>query len=200
MNTGREGSGIFSKQDPEELVIQLRGGSLIAFRLVRERVRRILHFRGYRMSTEERKDLEQEIMVQIWQAVNRSSFDPRAGFWGFVEVVSVRRSIDWLRTRKPTSVLDERMSDPGVGPQGSLLHEERARLANAALGRLGPQCRELVQLHFGHQKPYRELSRHFGKSEGALRVQMYRCIRQVRAILDEMTAVTRRDNSTAEGP
>lgn len=167
-------------------------------RLVSERVRRILRYRGYRMSAEDRKDLEQEIMIQIWQAVNRPGFDPRAGFWGFVEVVCVRRSIDWLRGRKPTGSLDEGIRDSAAGPLRLLLQDERTRLANAAISRLEAPCRELVELHFGQRKPYRELARRLGKSEGALRVQMYRCIRQVRAILDELTAVGKRDDSMAE--
>ncbi len=73
-------------------------GDPAAVETVRARVDKILAFRGYGIPREDRKDLEQEVMVQLWRSVGRESFQTGAGFWGFVEVVSTRRCIDWLRS------------------------------------------------------------------------------------------------------
>ena len=78
----------------------MRLGEAAAVDHVRARVRKILAFKRLRIPDQDRDDLEQEIMTEVWQAVNRPEFDFTAGFWGFVEIVTSRRCIDWLRSRK----------------------------------------------------------------------------------------------------
>lgn len=173
-----------SRSRARAVVEGLQRGDPEAVAAVRSRVRRILSFRGYRIPGEDRKDLEQEAMTQIWTAVNRSSFES-TGFWGFVDVVSTRRCIDWLRTDKPTMPLEPTRTDQRPDALAKLLTHERAGLAYATLARLDKPCRELIFLHAGLNKTYREISRILGKSEGALRVQMYRCVRAARKMLLE---------------
>ena len=148
-----------SPRTEEELVAELRRGTPEAVQEVRERVRRILGFRGYRIPKADLADLEQEVMSQLWQAVNRPSFDAAKGFWGFVEVVAGRRCIDWLRTKKPVTELTDEVHDGSAGPLRSVLAEERVRLAQAALAELGEPCRELIRLHVGLGKSFRNLRR-----------------------------------------
>lgn len=152
---------------------------------MRQRVHAIVSFRGYGIPTEDRKDLEQEVMTQVWQAVNRSGFSGDK-FWGFVEVVGARRCIDWLRTRKRLVDLDEKAATTAPGPLGVTLDRERTELAHAALAQLAKPCRDLIYLHFALRKPYKELSGLLGKSEGALRVQLHRCVGEARRILAEL--------------
>lgn len=173
------------------LVQALRTGSPEAVAEVRERIGRIVRFRGYRIPKDEQKEIEQEIVVQVWQAVNRSSFDPQAGFWGFVEVVTVRRCIDWLRRRRPESTLEADFSGPTdgrPGPLGTTLDHERTQLAYAALAQLGKPCRDLIYLHVGMGRSYKEIGTLLDKSEGALRVQMYRCVREARRIVEQLAS------------
>ena len=171
----------------DETARQLRRGSPEAVRTVRRRVRAILSFRGYRIAPEDRNDLEQEVMTQLWQAVNRSGFSGTR-FWGFVEVVTARRCIDWLRTRKSLTTLDENLATSARGPLGTTLAREDTELAHAALAQLAKPCRDLIYLHFAMRKPYKELSGMLGKSEGALRVQLHRCVTEARRILAELRA------------
>lgn len=173
-------------RDPRELARQLRRGSPEAVRAVRARVQRILGYRGYRISTADRRDLEQEIMTQVWQAVNRTGFDPSLGFLKFIEVVTVRRAIDWLRTRRDEAELPAEIEATG-GPEASALARERTQLAHDALAQLGKPCRELIYLRIGMDHSYLELSKLLGRSEGALRVQMHRCVEKARLVLAEMT-------------
>ncbi|MCP4201136.1 MAG: sigma-70 family RNA polymerase sigma factor [bacterium] len=176
-----------------------RRGSSEGVKAVRDRVRRIVGFRGYRMSADDKKDLEQEVMTQIWQAVNRSGFDAGDRFWGFVEVVTARRCIDWLRgrvTRNRETELDERFKDGSRSPLGTALDRERHEIAQTALARLGEPCRNLIQLHFARDKSYRELAVLLGKSEGALRVQMHRCIARTRDIVDALKTESLREAQT----
>ena len=168
-------------------------GDPAAVETVRARVCRILAFRGYGIPREDRKDLEQEVMVQLWRSVGRESFQTGAGFWGFVEVVSTRRCIDWLRTGKEMTPLPATIAEERPGPLSGMLARERRELAYSALAQLGKPCRDLIYLHAGLRMPYRKIARILGKSEGALRVQMHRCLQQSRRILLKTLDHTRQD-------
>lgn len=183
-------------EEAGELAVQMRAGSPAAVERVRARVRRVLRFRGYRIPAEERRDLEQEVMRQLWQAVNRTGFDPALGFRKFVEVVTARRCIDWLRAQREEAQMPPEIED-GDSPLRSVLGRERLRLARAALAQLDEPCRELVSLRVGRGKSYRELSELLGRSPGALRVQMHRCLARARAVLADMESAGRSGDSEA---
>jgi RNA polymerase sigma factor (sigma-70 family) len=156
-----------------------------AAREVRERVRKIVGSRAYGMGHEDRRDVEQEVMIQLWQIAARRESVPASGFWGLVEVVAARRCIDWLRRRREHSELSPALAG-GADPLAAALGRERRSLGAEALRRLGPACRELVRLHLGDGRDYREIAQLLGRSEGALRVQMHRCVRRAAEILAEL--------------
>jgi RNA polymerase sigma factor (sigma-70 family) len=161
----------------------MRLGEAAAVDHVRVRVRRILAFKRLRIPAQDRDDLEQEIMTEVWRAINRPGFDFTAGFWGFVEVVTSRRCIDWLRSRKVGLPLSENLLDRGRNPLQKTLDNERANLADRLLSALEPDCRELIVLRLREGRSYSMIARDLGKKEGALRVQMYRCIRSAQQLL-----------------
>lgn len=172
-----------SRQETEAVAIAFRRGTPEAVRAVRRRVRKIVWFRGYGIPEDDKKDLEQEVMTQVWQAANRPGFDAGSRFWGFVEVVTARRCIDWRRSqvaRSRETTLDENLPEPAGGPLRVTLDRERTGRAQAVLAQLAKPCRDLIYLHFAEGKSYAELSTVLGKSEGALRVQMHRCIARAR--------------------
>jgi RNA polymerase sigma factor (sigma-70 family) len=188
MDTSRERSrttDAAAGTSPEEWAKRLRRGEGDAVRHVRERVGRILAFKRLKIPKQDRDDLEQEIMTEVWQAVNRSGFDFMAGFWGFVEVVASRRCIDWLRSRKDRAPLVEDLRDESKTPLEKTLDDERAKLATEILAALDPDCRKLILWRLKDGLPYSRIASAVGKTEGALRVQMYRCVRVAQRILNE---------------
>jgi RNA polymerase sigma factor (sigma-70 family) len=154
---------------------------------VRKRVRRILRYRSYRIRRADRRDLEQEVMTQLWKAVRGSSFDPDAGFWSFVEVVTTRRAIDWLRVGRLEEPLDDAFLDERQDPHGRTLEKERAALLRKALDKLDDGCRRLVLARLTAGTSYRDLASEMGKNETALRVQMHRCVKKMQEILTQLT-------------
>lgn len=162
----------------------MRRGEAEAVQKVRERVKRILAYRQIKIPHHMRDDLEQEIMTDLWQAVNRSSFDFSAGFWGFVETVSARRCIDWLRAQRENVPVVENIHDKRKTPLESVLSGERSDLASQVLEALDPGCRKIITMRLREGISYREMERILGRSEGALRVQMYRCIQNARHIVE----------------
>ena len=164
----------------------MRSGEPDAVQNVRDRVRRILAFQRLRIPHQDRDDLEQEIMTEVWRAVNRSGFDFRAGFWGFVEVVTSRRCIDWLRARRERFPVVESLRDDGRNPFERVLDGERAEIASQIWEALEPECRKIIVMRLHEGIPYKEIAQILGKGEGALRVQMYRCIRSARDVVKRM--------------
>ncbi len=162
---------------------EFQAGSPDAVQEVRAQVEKIVGFRGYRIPAEERRDLVQDVMTQLWQAVNRSSFDSQRNFMGFAAVVAGRRCIDWLRTKKNIDQLDFELPSSTPSPMASLLQQEREDLLQSTLAKLDRPCRDLIYLHLGMNKPYRDLETLLGKSPGALRVQMHRCVGRAQEIL-----------------
>lgn len=155
---------------------------------VRGRVERTLAFRGYGIPREDRRDLEQIVMAQLWEAVAQPGFDTGAGFWGFIEVVVARRCVDWLRGCKAEVPFEASHAgpDPSGDPQEAVLRRERYGLIEATLERLPEGCRRLIRLHLEQELTYAEAAEVLGTSEGALRVRMHRCIQRAQGILREL--------------
>lgn len=178
--------------DAERVAGDFGRGSSSAVETVRSRVRRIVSFRGYGIPKNEQEDLVQEVMVQLWRTATRESNAAGPRFWGLVEVVAARRCIDWLRTSRSSVPLEESMAEKRPGPLAKTLDRERLALASQALAELDEPCQRLIYLQAGLDLPYREIARILGKSEGALRVQMYRCVRQARRILASLSGASER--------
>ena len=177
----------------EEWGRRLRRGEAEAVQNVRERVRRILSYRQIKIPHHMRDDLEQEIMTDLWQAVNRSSFDFSAGFWGFVETVSARRCIDWLRAQRENVPVVENIRDKAKTPLESVLSGERSELASQVLEALDPACRKIITMRLKEGISYRDMAQILGRSEGALRVQMHRCIQNARNIVETVSPTLGRE-------
>lgn len=174
------------RSDPISVAQRFGGRDPSATREVLERVRRILAFRRYGIPEEDRRELEQVVMIQIWEGVRLPGFDP-TGFWGFVEVVTSRRCIDWLRLRRTEISLEDSddLADSSRGPLRTLLDREKSELAREVLAQLPEPCRRVVEIVIGQGRTYAEAASILGTSEGALRVRMYRCIRDARKLLGD---------------
>lgn len=161
-------------------------GDPAATRFVRRRVRTILGRRAAGLPASEREDLEQEILVQLWEAANRPGFDLDRPLRGFVDTVAGRRLVDHWRTRRDEQEL---ATEPASGDGGALTHllsSERRRLVARAVALLGGSCRELIGQIVQDRRSYAEIARRTGRSAGALRVQMHRCVRRVRELVEEL--------------
>ena len=134
------------------------------------------------MSPEDRRDVEQEVMTQLWKAVHARDMSSELDFWGFVEIVAARRCIDWLRTQREHAPLNPGFRTAG-NPLSFALANERGRLASAAIAQLNEPCQRLIHLRVVENCSYREISQILETSESALRVRMHRCIQKAGEIL-----------------
>ncbi|HYV85801.1 MAG TPA: sigma-70 family RNA polymerase sigma factor [Patescibacteria group bacterium] len=149
-------------------------------------VARIVGHRGFHIGRAEREDLVQETMTQVWQAIGSGRFDAAQSFEAFVRTVATRRCIDWRRSRRATTDLSPALAAPDADPESSLLAKERVRVGQQLLAGLGEGCRDLIRLHATEGLAYAEIARRWGRSEGALRVQMSDCLSRARRLLEAM--------------
>ena len=171
-----------SLEDAISIAYALQHGDPAATRVVRRRVQRIVAFRGYRFSPEDRRDIEQEVMTQVWQAAQSRRGDFGEGLWGFVELVAARRCIDWLRARRLHAPLDPDQQS-AENPLEQLLASERHELLEGAVSQLDAPCQELIRLRVGQRRSYREIARLMRVSEGSLRIRLHRCVKKVAEIV-----------------
>ena len=165
---------------------EVRRGNPKALQRVQKRVQQIIAFRGYGIPLQDRQEIQQDALVQIWQGVNKKGFDAERGFWGFVQVVTARRCIDWMRRNEaPTPTDQPELVSPAPGPLGRALDRERRQLMNAALASLGSDAQELIELRIGAGKSYAEIARRTGRTEQALRAQMYRSVAKARSYIED---------------
>lgn len=162
----------------------LRGDSE-AVRAVRIYVRKILSFGRFGIPGPDREDVEQEIMADLWRSARRAGFDPGGGFWGFVEIITARRCIDWRREVRMDVEFDESFEDRSESPFRIALHNERKRLVREALSNLPPACRNLLRLRVTEGLGFKEIAEIEGRRAGTIRVQFHRCLRKLEKSLRE---------------
>ena len=182
---GDDSPGTEDRRTARRVVEEFRRGDPLVMQEVQHRVERIIAYSGFHIPFAEQEELRQEVLTQLWQGVNRDGFDRDRGFWGFVQTVASRRCIDWMRAQRTQEPVElELVADERGGPLKRVLVRERKQALALAIDQLSVECRELVHLRIAEEKSYEQIAQELGRSEQALRAQMYRCVKKARAFLD----------------
>ena len=164
----------FLRADPEALS---RVGNLVA---------KILASRGYYIPHGERQDLQQETILQLWRVVSHTGFELTGRFEAFVRTLTHRRCVDWIRRRRPEDPIDEDFPDATQDQDQRVYARERILLGRQVVDEIRSSCQELFHLHAGSGLTYREIARRQRRSEVAIRVQMSKCLKEARKILQRI--------------
>ena len=167
----------------EILAQDFLAGEREAVARVERMISQILRFRGYYVPWAERRDLMQEVLLDVCEALNRKGFVLHLGFSAFVRSVSHRRCVDWMRRRRSHARTGPPIPDSSSSPELGVLQAERLEMVMKVLRDLREGCRTLIRLHVEDALTYHEIAERLGRREGALRVQMYECIKEVRDLL-----------------
>jgi RNA polymerase sigma factor (sigma-70 family) len=132
-------------------------------------------------------DVVQETLLTIHKA--RATYDPARPFLPWLRAITQRRAIDRLRRagRRLQEVHDpfayETHADAAPGPGARLEARERdARLAEAVAGLPEGQRQAVEQLAF-QERSLDEAAALTGRSKGALKVNLHRALKALRATL-----------------
>ncbi len=180
---GRAASGT-KKGHRDETLRRLLLGDADAVARVGALLRLMVGERGHFIPPDQRDDVIQEAMLDLWRAIVRPDFTLRHGLDAFVRIVAHRRCLDWMRRRRDTAPLDERLTSNARRPDDALIERQTAARREWILARLSEGCRELIRLRVGDRLSYRQIGERLCRSEGALRNQMYKCLVRARRLVD----------------
>lgn len=167
-----------------------QGGDRLAYeRLLRActpLVRRVVRHQG--VQPDRVDDAVQEVLMTVHRA--RQTYDPTRSFSGWICAIARRRAIDALRRRgrqdrrEVFAPLDyDAHPDPGT-EAGSTPGMDRARIEDA-VSQLPEGQREAIETLALQQLSLEEASRLTGRTKGALKVNMHRALKALRARFDQ---------------
>ena len=126
----------------------------------------------YARRSDEKDDLFQEIVVQLWKAW--PNFEGRSQFSTWLYRIALNTAISGLRKRKTDLVLMDQLEMPdAVDPGLDLAKEEQLKTLYMAIRELPEIDRAVVMLYL-EDHSYEEMEDILGISQGTLRVKMNR--------------------------
>ena len=173
------------------LMASAQGGDAVAYRALLKAclpvVSTIARAQGVRGEAVD--DVVQDTLMTVHRA--RASYDPARPFLPWLRAITQRRAIDRLRRsgRRPREVNDpmayEAEVDPGPAPGQRLEARDRAAALARAVAELPDGQRQAVE-HLGlRELSLDETAALTGRSKGALKVNLHRALKALRASLTQ---------------
>lgn len=137
--------------------------------------------------TQEAEDLANTVFEKAFAAIGRYQPSP-AQFSTWLYTIAQNTIIDHYRKRRLPQVEDTEaqlfaVTDPGEGPESSLLLDERRRFLYQAVMQLTPEQRQVVGCRFFFNLSVHEVAQMTGKSEGAVKALQFRALERLRHML-----------------
>ena len=140
--------------------------------------------RLYCQDADDRQDLFQEMVLQLWRAWPRYVPQPNAKLSTWLYRIALNVAISNLRqrTRRPApSELDAEAMAVAQAPDSGLDADDRAAL-HQAIGRLSEVDKAFILLYL-EDRPYDEMADILGITQNNVRVKMHRVQEKLRSLL-----------------
>jgi RNA polymerase sigma-70 factor (ECF subfamily) len=142
--------------------------------------------RRFCRTAQDAEDATQEIFVDVWRSAER--YDAAAGSeTTFLLTIARRRLIDRARRegrKPPTDALDDADALPGAAPAvDHALLDDEVRAARAAMERLRPEQRRVLDLVLGHGSTHQQVSASIGIPLGTVKSHARRGLLRLRELL-----------------
>ena len=135
-------------------------------------------------------DVVQDVLLTVHRV--RHAYDPARAFTAWLRVIAQRRIIDLLRRHGRQGARElhaplayDTYPDPAVGPERSLDRTRGASTLRAAIAALPPGQREAVEQLGLQERTLAEAAGATGRTTGALKVNLHRALKALRAKLSE---------------
>jgi RNA polymerase sigma-70 factor (ECF subfamily) len=171
--------------EDQRLVERFRGGDRAAFdELVRRHQRAVFFIaRRYVRDDAEAKDLTQRAFVRAFQGV--AGLRGSAAFRTWIYKIVANLALNHLRDHARLRPTEDAGVDVAVEPVGAgrmAAAEDGARL-RAAVARLPPKQRLVLELRVYDELPFREVAEVAGCSENAAKVNFHHAVKRLRELL-----------------
>ncbi len=129
------------------------------------------------------REITQQTFFRLHAARNDFRLDSRLRPWLLTIAMNLVRE-HWRRGKRRKMVeLDPETKAAPQAERSRMELDERSQLLHAALAKLPASQREVVELHWFQERPYKEVAEIVGSSEGAVRVRAHRAYRKLEALL-----------------
>ena len=158
----------------DPLFTAARGGDVQAFEeLVAPHLTPLYQLATAMVGADEARDVTQEALLNAWRHLSRLKRSDRLGSWLRSIVMNRARNVLRARQRHPAVSFD-----PNRGHGESLHHEPVSSLAakwavEDALGRLGPEERAVLVLHYFVDMPLRSVAEMLRMREGTVKTRLH---------------------------
>ena len=172
----------------EELMRAYVGGDAAAFRVLFDRYGpRLLRLAMRYMRDEElAREVVQQTFFRLHAARNDFRLDAKLRPWVFTIAMNLVREHYRKKKRRKETALEEARIPAPEARRSPLELRERATLLRRALGELPDSQREVVELHWFEERPFREVAAIVGSTEGAVRVRAHRAYKKLAALLGDV--------------
>jgi RNA polymerase sigma-70 factor (ECF subfamily) len=136
---------------------------------------------------QEAEDLANTVFEKAFAAIGRYEPSP-AQFSTWLYTIAQNTIIDYYRRRRLPLVDDAdaelfAVTDPGAGPEDSLLADERRQILYRAVMGLTQEQRIVIGCRFYFNLPVHEVAAILGKTEGAVKALQFRALDRLRRVL-----------------
>ena len=166
-----------------EIMLSVKEGNTHELGLLFDRHARGL-FNYFRFQVRDRhksEDLVQNVFYKILKY--RHTFKDGADFKVWMYAIARNEKIDHFKKERPQDqALDPDLSDEwSQSPEKKLEEKAEKKLLDEALERVSPDNRELIVLSKFTALPYRQIAELYGCTVGAIKVRIYRAIKELKA-------------------
>jgi len=127
------------------------------------------------------EDLTALVFTQALESLE--DYQEQGSFAGWLFTIAHHRVADHYRQQRKSISLEHvasTLSDSRPGPEAQALRHDRLELVAQAMDELTPDRQEVVTLRFFGELSNEEVAQVMGKSEAAVKMLVYRALRQLR--------------------
>jgi RNA polymerase sigma-70 factor, ECF subfamily len=172
--------------DPDaDLLARTRAGERGAFDLLVRRHQRGIFYLALRYVKRDAdaQDVTQRAFVRAYKSIG--SFRGQSRFRTWLYRIAINLSLNHLRDHRrevATELREDAMVTSPVGA-GELIAGERAAALRAAVEKLPPKQRMVLELRVYDELPFREVAELAGCSENAAKVNFHHAVKRLRALM-----------------
>ena len=140
---------------------------------------------AFRMASdyEDARDITQTVFMKAFRAFD--TFDPSRRVFSWLYRIAVNESINHIKRRKRTSNLDRDVTDHRPNPEEQFAQDQKSRLLQAALDRLGLDLKVVIILKYFVDLPYREIATVLEIPEKTVKSRLYSARQQLKDVLEQ---------------
>ncbi|MBI1789210.1 MAG: sigma-70 family RNA polymerase sigma factor [Acidobacteria bacterium] len=132
------------------------------------------------------EELTNDVLVEVWKGAKRFRGQGKPSSWIFG--IAHHKVLDQMRRRRPrTAGIEEmfRMADPAEGPEAQALRQDERAALQAALARLSPEHREVLELTFYQGCSVEEIARITDCPPNTVKTRMFYARKKLREMLEK---------------